>query len=154
MLLLHGASGVGKSSFLLAGVAPWLDEENLGFQCLDERDEDDRSHRTRSSLFVRATADPFAQIAHRLQHFCDTPFTYRTPAGKDVVVPLAPRLLEAVDAADSHAPIDADELRELLAARPYRLAEDEAKNEIKWISKRKRRSLARSAKDAEDTDSC
>ncbi len=120
VLVLHGASGVGKSSFLLAGVVPWLEEERLGFLCLDDPDGD---WATRSSLFVRATSDPFAQIAGRLQLFCQQPFRFRTPVGKEVEVDLMRRLLQSVGAGDWEGSIDVTQLRDLLAAQPNRLTD-------------------------------
>src|SRR4051794_38078087 len=37
IIFLHGQSGVGKSSFLLAGVIPLLEDESLGYGVLRAR---------------------------------------------------------------------------------------------------------------------
>jgi len=61
ILLLHGMTGCGKSSFLRAGVIPALEDEIAGYSFL--RDEDG------TPAFVRSTDDPTASLARTVHQF-------------------------------------------------------------------------------------
>jgi len=109
-LLVHGYAGVGKASFLRAGVLPTLDDEAVGYLALRDRsDTQPQAELDHPTLALRPGGDLAGQLAEGLSAFCAQPFTYTTPAGKAVTVDLpalltrrgeTPASSEAIQAAD------------------------------------------------------
>jgi hypothetical protein len=75
VLLLHGATGCGKSSFLRAGLIPDMEEQGAGHLFLKTVNADDEA------LFIRCTEAPIGQIARQVFLFASKPFVLRTPRG-------------------------------------------------------------------------
>jgi hypothetical protein len=75
ILLLHGMTGCGKSSFLRAGIIPALEDEIAGYNFL--RDEDGLP------AFVRSTDDPTASLARTVHQFIQREYL-QAPSGTEV----------------------------------------------------------------------
>jgi energy-coupling factor transporter ATP-binding protein EcfA2 len=79
VLLLHGMTGCGKSSFMRAGLIPTMEGEGAGYLFLKTPDADDEA------LFIRCTDTPMGQIARQVFLFAEMPFPLRTPTGNQEV---------------------------------------------------------------------
>jgi hypothetical protein len=78
MLLLHGRTGCGKSSFLRAGLIPTLEERGFGFQFL-RKARKEREHG--DVVFIRCGGDPIARVAEELFHYVSQPQSVPTAKG-------------------------------------------------------------------------
>jgi WD40 repeat protein len=111
-LLVHGYAGVGKASFLRAGLLPTLDEESVGYLALRDRsDSQPQAELDRPTLALRPGGDLAGQLAEAIAAFCRQPFTYTTPAGKPVTVDLPALLARRGDAAPPSEAIKAADER-------------------------------------------
>ena len=77
ILFLHGPTGCGKSSFLRAGLIPFLEEEDIGIGFL----KDARGERLKS-IFVRATGKPLVELAKKVCDFARTDILIKSPLGE------------------------------------------------------------------------
>jgi NTE family protein len=77
LLLLHGPTACGKSSFLRAGLIPHLDEAGAGIAFARAADKEDAP-----VLFIRSTAEPLATLADAVYRFATREVVLRTPGGE------------------------------------------------------------------------
>ncbi|MCI0639506.1 MAG: hypothetical protein L0Y72_30945 [Gemmataceae bacterium] len=95
-LILHGPPGVGKTSLVRAGLVPYLENEAVGYAAWRDRSAEDNAgvEKNYPVVAVRPGSDLAGQIAQALCALCARPYTYTTPAGRSVRVPL-PEILAA-----------------------------------------------------------
>jgi WD40 repeat protein len=93
-VFLHGSPAVGKTSYLQAGLLPYLEQECVGYRVLRDRSPLDTpvAEKDYPILVLRCTSDLAGQFADALTVFCAQPLTYTTPAGTQATVDL-PNLL-------------------------------------------------------------
>ena len=77
LLLLHGSTACGKSSFLRAGLIPWL--EGLGAGIEFARSETPTGS---AIMFLRCTGEPLPKLANAIFDFADREITLQTRVGE------------------------------------------------------------------------
>ena len=80
VLLLHGRTGCGKSSFLRAGLIPFLEDPLRGFEFLKGLERGKVV-----TLFVRSTAAPLKQLAEAVFDYVSSEQTIETPLGTQLL---------------------------------------------------------------------
>jgi WD40 repeat protein len=99
-VFLHGSPAVGKTSYLQAGLIPYLEQESIGYRALRDRAPGDTpvAEKDHPVLILRCTNDLAGQFADALTAYCAQPFVYSTPAGTQVTVDLPKILQDALSA--------------------------------------------------------
>ena len=92
ILMIHGHTGCGKSSFLRAGLIPRMEEATAGHLFL--RDAEGQP------LFIRSGADPLARLAERIYAFASEPIEQQSADGPYRVHPGDGWRLEATNVSE------------------------------------------------------
>lgn len=76
ILILHGATGCGKSSFLRAGLIPFVEQGGFAFQ---------RDTEAGKAIFVRSTDNPLGKLAESVYDFCSQTYQIDTYFGSETL---------------------------------------------------------------------
>lgn len=103
VVLLHGRTGCGKSSFLRAGLIPYLERTDAGFEFLTEK----VNGKIRAA-FVRCTYSPLVTLAEAVCTCASLSYPGRAPGGPPRALPLHRALLGAANPAEFTERVAAD----------------------------------------------
>ena len=81
LVLLQGATGCGKSSFLRAGVIPFLEGSRRGFE-FRKFEEDGQPSK---AIFIRSTDLPLQRLAEEIFKLARDGYSFESPLGEEVV---------------------------------------------------------------------
>jgi hypothetical protein len=79
-MILQGETGCGKSSFLRAGLIPFLERRGVGYHFMREQGSNGKK-----ALFIRSTDKPLSKIAEAIFEFSTKPLEIPTPIGLQAV---------------------------------------------------------------------
>ncbi|MCP4214634.1 MAG: hypothetical protein GY765_08250 [bacterium] len=96
ILLLHGKTGCGKSSFLRAGLIPIMENEGVGIEFL-KKDRADNN-----AIFIRCTDSPLERLAAELYEFIEKGYTFKRRT-KDGEIEVKRDLTEALQGESNQA---------------------------------------------------
>jgi len=83
ILLLHGHTGCGKSSFLRAGLIPALETRGFGYLFLRRyANADDQQGRP---VFIRCGSDPLGRLAEEVYRYITRPIRIQTAVGERLI---------------------------------------------------------------------
>jgi len=77
VLILHGSTGCGKSSFLRAGLIPFMESEEAGFKFPKESADSDSK-----TILIRSTDKPLLELARSVYEFANQKSYFTTPTGE------------------------------------------------------------------------
>jgi len=97
-VMLHGGASTGTTSFLHAGVLPYLEDETIGFQVIRDRSGEAAEH---AVLTLRAGPDLLGQVCQALAYFAATTLEYDNPASSSVRLDLPGLLTRLTTAPES-----------------------------------------------------
>jgi hypothetical protein len=120
LLLLHGRTGCGKSSFLRAGLIPTIESRAYGFEFLRRM-----KNGVQTPVFVRSTGAPLTRIAMEIFRFVSSKHLTRTALG-DVEIDLSDAALGCETVGDfiktaQSPPLLIDSLRKISEKLPNSL---------------------------------
>lgn len=81
LVLLQGATGCGKSSFLRAGVIPFLEGAGRGY----EFQKAQADGQPRKAIFIRSSDLPLQRLAEEIFRFASTGYSFESPAGLETI---------------------------------------------------------------------
>lgn len=87
VLILHGATGCGKSSFLRAGLIPYLEDLEVSYHFMKEGGD------RLSAIFIRSTDKPLVELAKTVYNFAKRDVLIDTPLEEQVSLEL-PQVVE------------------------------------------------------------
>jgi hypothetical protein len=79
-VLLYGATGCGKSSFLRAGLIPYLEGRLRGFEFRKQNET-----QSNKALFIRSTDAPLQKLAEEVFRLASEKFAFQSPDGLECV---------------------------------------------------------------------
>jgi len=82
ILIMHGRTGCGKTSFLRAGLIPYLERPEHSYQFLKEEEVGSRGT---SAIFIRSGDNPLIRLAENLFEWGGRRLEIETPVGKKTI---------------------------------------------------------------------
>jgi hypothetical protein len=81
LIILQGETGCGKSSFLRAGVIPFLEGARRGFEFRKAQTDDQLS----KAIFIRSSDLPLQRLAQEIFKFASEGYRFISPVGNETI---------------------------------------------------------------------